>query len=338
MVFEVAQCWQQLGMVYNSFNPQLSSGAALRNLGLMSGQVYGASNRSYAICETTGTIGTVIPQYSIVTDDDGNEFYTAFEAVVPANLQVVSSVPGVLPVPAGTITGIKSPLAGWSTVAQSTDGVEGKGAQTEQQFRNTRQQTVMRNAKSVADVMKARLVELGVEQANIVNNTHPSNTLPDGTPPNTIHVTVGELGATDRGDVARVILKTNSLGCPTYGNTSEVVLDSQGNSHTVYFSVSSALAIKIVVDVTYLSLNTGGASQNIVTALNQHINSLISGEDVIISRLYGYITPYAKAQVNTLTIGALSGSQGTVNVPVSDSQFAIIDSVNIVLSVDGVVQ
>ena len=336
MGFEVYQAWSELYKVYNSYNPQIATGAALKNIGLITGLLYGAASRSSAILETQGTTGTIIPAQSLVTDADGNEFYTSFETIVPSNLQVVAITAGKIAVPIGAITTIKTPVAGWTSITQTQAGIEGALAQTEQQYRNTRQRTVMRNHTSVADTMQARLIELGADQANVINNTSSVTTLPDGTPPNTIHVTVGELGSVSRVDVARVILNSSTLGCSTYGSSSETIVDSQGVSQVVNFSEATAAQIRVVVDVTYLSENIAGASQGIKDSLFGHINSLISGDDVIWSRLFGYITPYAKAQVNTLTVGLVSGAQGIANVAISDVEFASIDSVEVVLSVDGV--
>lgn len=336
MTYEIFQAWAELNSVYNSYNPQVATGAALKNLGLITGIEYGAATKSSAICETQGTAGTIIPAGSLLSDADGNEFYTVFETAIPSNLQVVAVVAGVIPVDAGTVVTIKTPISGWTGVTQTQNGIIGILSQTEQQFRNTRQRTVMRSYTSVASTLQARLIELGVSQANVINNSSPTLTLPDGTPPNTIHITVGELGSVTQEDVALTILKANAMGCPTFGNTSEVVVDAQGTSHTVYFSISSPIQIRIVVDVTYLSENTAGADQGIKDALFEHVNSLLSGEDVIWSRLFCYVTPFAKAQVNTLTVGIVGQSQGITNVVIEDSEFANIIEAEIVLTVDGV--
>lgn len=336
MSYELFQAWSELNKVYNSYNPSVATGAALKNLGLITGLLYGAATKSSATLETQGTAGTIIPAQSLVTDNDGNDFYTSFNTAIPSNLQVVAVVAGIIPVGIGSILTIKTPVSGWTGVTQTQSGIEGVLAQTEQQYRNTRQRTVMRNHSSIASSMQARLIELGVDQANVLNNTSSVNPLADGTPPNTVHVTVGELGAVSPTDVANTILASNSMGCPTYGNTSEIILDNEGVSHEIFFSVASAVQVRIEVDVTYLSENTPGASQSIEDSLFDHINSLISGDDVIWSRLFGYITPFAKAQVNNLTVGIVGGAQGTSNVVISPNEFANIDSAEIVLTVDGV--
>ena len=159
VTYEIFQLWSQLSMVYDSSDPQISTGAGLKNIGELTGISYGQANRSYAPCETQGTAGTIIPQGSIVSDGTNN-FYTAFEAIIPANIQVVAEVAGEIPVPAGTITNIVTQgIDGWTGITQNTDGTTGSVAQTEQQYRNFRTNTVMRNNIGIADALQARLIE-----------------------------------------------------------------------------------------------------------------------------------------------------------------------------------
>ena len=51
------------------------------------------------------------------------------------------------------------------------------------------------------------------------------------------------------------------------------------------------------------------------------INALLSGEDVIISRLYAPITNAANCQIDTLTIG-LSGFEAATNYAIGDTEYA----------------
>ncbi len=334
MTYEIFQAWLQLGNVYNSYNPQLAYGAGLRNIGLLSGLPITAATRSYVTLETTGVADTLIPKGSIITNVDGEEFITSYNSLVPNNLQAIAKNPGVVDVSVGSVTTITTPIVGWDAVTQSTVGTEGDVVQTEQQYRNFRTRSVMRNYTSSADTMQARLLELGLQQAFISNNTSDIVTLPDGTPPNSIQVIVGEIGDVSREDIAKVIFDTNALGCPTYSSTgdSEQVEDMQGNLHTISFSIADAISLQVNLDVTYLSSNTAGALENIKEALSTHINGLLSGEDVIWSRLFGYITPYAKAQINSLTVGLVGGPYTSTNYSVGPNEYASIADVNIVVT------
>jgi len=326
MSYELYTAWTQLDLVYNSYNPNAATGAALRNLGLITGIPYGAAQRSTATIELQGVSGTIVPRNSLVSDNDGNLFHVVFDTTIPSNAQVMSEVAGALPVVSGSLTTIVTALVGWTGITQTTNGTLGSKAQTSTQYRNLRQATVVRNYTSVVDTLTARVVELGIEQVSVVNNDDPAVTHPDGTPPNTIHVTIGEVGSVTDADIAQVILNTKPLGCPTYlhptTGVSETVLDSQGVSHTINFSKAVEVPIDISVNITYLSLDNAGAETEIKNALVAHINSLLAGEDVIWSRLFSLVTPYGKAQINSLTVGRVGGSLTAGNVVLTDGEFA----------------
>ena len=327
--FELWNAWTQLDLVYNSYNPAVATGAALRNIGLISGLTYGTANRSYATIELQGTAGTVVPANSIVTDDDGNEFYVAFNTTIPSNAQVISRVPGPIPVPISTLTTITTPISGWTSITQTTAGTIGTLADSEQKYRNLRQTTVMRNYTSVVDTMQARLLELGVDQASVFNND--ATITVDGVPANTIAVTVGEVGTVTDESIATVIFETNAVGCPTFGSTTTAITDVQGYSHDINFTKASAVTIEIEMDITFLDTESAGAIEQIKAALVGHIESLLAGEDVIWSRLFTYITPYGKAQVNTLTIARAGDAQGTANLVMTDTEYASMLSTDITI-------
>lgn len=333
MAFELSQAWDQLSLVYNSYNPDEATGVALRNLGLITGIPYGVATRSSCTIDLTGTAGTLVPRGSIVTDAENNEFQTQLDAIIPASVEVVAMVSGFIDMPIGTVTTIKTPVTGWTAINQPAVGKAGATAQSETAYRNVRNRTVMRNFKGVEAVMQARLVEIGITQATIVNNDSKTVTLADGTPPQTIHVTIGETSVSDM-DIARTILATKGLGCPTHGSTTVTdVLDSQGVAHTIKFSKSTPVSIYADIDVTFLDSDYAGATDAMKADLASHINGLLSGEDVIWSRLFGLLTPYGKAQVNTLEIGISAIATSAANITIDDDEYPTMDIGDINLTV-----
>lgn len=321
MSSEIALLWDQLLKVYNSYDPYTATGHGLRNIASISGILYGVATRSSATVTLIGTTGVVVPEGSLVSDLEGNQFYTLNEANIPSNVSVVATVAGPIPVPINNITVLDSVVLGWEGVLQNEEGVVGKDPQTEQQFRNLRNRTVMRNTVTIQETMEARLLELGISQV-LVGNNDTSAVASDGTPPHSVHVTIGEYGGITDSAIAQVIFDTKGLGLYTHGTTQVVVEDSQGNQHSVRFSKSIEAPVTVVLDVTFLDDEKAGAAEDVKTALVDHINSLAVGEDVIWSRLFPIITPFAKAQINSLLIGLVPGSEAATNVGISDSQFA----------------
>ncbi len=333
--FEVSQLWSELSLVYNSYNPLLASGDGLRNIGLITGLPFGAATRSQVNVNLVGVTGTIIPKGSLVSDDNDNEFVTSFDATIPATVQAISKVSGTLNVSIGTITTIVSAVSGWVSVNNTVAGYEGKSPQTETQYRNLRNRTVLRNFTSVADTVKARLSEnLGIGQVTVLNNDDPAVALPDGTPANTIHVTVGEIdnNVTDA-EIALIILNTKGLGCPTFGSTTVSVEDSQGNSHDISFSKAIAKTVYLDVEILFLEDEYAGAEEAILSDLLEHINGLAADEDVIWSRLFGIITPYAKAQVNVLETSFNGSTYSPSNLVIASNEYASTVAGNITITV-----
>jgi uncharacterized phage protein gp47/JayE len=329
--FEISQAWDQLALVYKSFDPRIATGQALRNLGTLSGIIKGNATRSYAIIDLVGVAGTVVPSGSIVSDADGNEFVTEFDAVIPVSVGVVASVPGPIPVTAGTIINIETPLTGWSSISHTVDGDIGTVPETEEHYRNFRTRAVMNASEGVLGSLKSKLVSLGIDQVEILNNDSAS-TAPDGTPAGAIHISISETTLTDE-VIAAEILKYKSLGTYTFGSTAvENVLDVQGNPHTIRFTKAVAVPIEIDLNIKFLSSDNSGAVDAIKDALELYVNSLVTGEDVIWSHMFGLITPHGDAQINSLNIGELGGTLLPQNVSIEDTEFASIDISNITVT------
>lgn len=333
MAVEISQAWSELGLVYNSYNPNVATGQALRNIGLISGLLKDSATRSSAVIDLVGTAGTIVPANSIVSDAEGNEFYIVFDARIPASVDAISLVAGPVPITAGTLVNIVTPVSGWTSIDQPLDGVRGLAPRSEQKYRNLRNKTVLRNYTGVSETMQGRLLELGLQQAKVVNNSSPTITLPDGTPPKTVHVTVGEVGLITDEEIARTILKTISLGCPTFGSTTVNLEDDQGHTQTIKFSKATEVPVFMDINITFLDDDNGGAEEDIKAALVNYVNSLKAGEDVVWSFLFGLITPYADAQVNTLEIGKSLISLASSNIVIADTEYTSITTGDINITV-----
>ena len=347
--FEVATLWQQMAMVYDSYNPDITSGKGLRNVGLLTGLPVGAASRSTVNLALGGTAGTPVPKSSILTDQDGNDYSTSFAVTLPGSTECVALQAGPILVPAANTYTIKTVVSGWTTATQSVDGKEGGIAQTPQQYRNLRDRTVMRNSSSVADVVASRLYELGLEQTSVVNNDSSVDTLPDGTPPQNLHITVGEYSGVSRQQIALTILEAKGLGCPTWsvgkdastGGNWEEVEDNQGVTHRIYFDEAVAVPIYVGMTITFLDDDYAGAEEQIKQAVVDDINTYITGEYVDWSRLFGVITQFGKASVDidTFVPQLFVGNNVTLptapsNVDISSFEYATcsVDDITITVS------
>ena len=337
--FLISEVWSELALIYDSYNPQVASGQALRNIGLITGILPGIAERSSGRITTAGTEGALVPSGTLLADAEGNEFYTIIDSIVPTEVQFVASVPGPIPVPAGTVTEIVTPVDGLDSITQLSDGAIGTLAQTETFYRNTRNKTVLRNTVGVQENMQARLFELGIEQVTILHNDNApgGSNLADGTPPQSIHVTIGEFSGVTDEDIGLTILATKGLGTSTYlsgTGTPVVVQDMHTQDHTINFSKAVEVPVFITANISFLDPDEiAGAKENIEQSLADYINLQLAGEDVSISRLYGVITPWAKAQVNSIAIGRDFGSVANENLIITNVEYASSVTTNINITV-----
>jgi len=329
--YELSQLWHQLSLVYYSGDPRVATGQGLRNIGLISGVLMDNADRSHAIIALEGVAGTIVPSGSMVSDVFGNEFVTEFEAVIPSNVNAIAKVAGLIPVEAGTLITIETPVAGWDSISQPKDGIIGTEFETEQHFRNKRTRSVMISSESVVDALRGKLIGIGLDQVNIAVNDTVGSTLDDGTPPGNIHVIVTDSVVSDL-LIAETISRYKSLGTPTYGSTGVTITDSQDHPHLINFSRSTAVHAEIQLDVTFLSEDSSGAVDSIRAGLATFVNGLISGEDVVWSRMFSIITPHGKAQVNSLYIGVRGSTLGASNITIPNGQFANIDPDDITIT------
>ena len=329
--FELSQLWNQLHQVYSSFDPRVASGQALRNIGFISGITQDNASRSYATINLVGTADTLVPAGNEVSDVDGNVFITNSDGVIPTAVEVVAKVAGPTPIGVSSLVNIDTPVTGWTSITQPVAGVVGDQPESEQHYRNTRSQAVFSPSNSVLEALRAKLLGIGLEQIEILANDSDA-ALADGTPVGHIHVTVTDTTITDA-DIADAILNFKSLGTPTFGSTAVVVSDSRGESHTINFSKATEVKVEMAINITFLVTDTSGAEDSIKQGLAEYVNVLLSGEDVIWSRLFEYITPYGKAQVNSLNIGILGGALSSNNLLISDTEFATSDVANIAITI-----
>ncbi len=327
----LSEVWKELGRVYGTYDPNVATGAALKNLALLTGVAYQTATRSAASVTLVGTAGTLIPKGSLISSVEGFVFYTHEDATIPSSVAVLASKLGAVPVDANSIVILDSSIQGWDSVTQATAGTIGTAAQDEAAFRNLRNRTVLRNSTTSLDAIKGKLFEAGVPQVLISDNDANNGPLADGTPERHIHVLIGETQLSDN-DVVQLIYDNKGLGTQTFGAVTLPVLDTLGNTHQVSFTKATAVPITIDVNLTFLSTDIAGADLAIKQDLAAHINQLLVGEDVIWSRLFQFVTAYGEAQVNTIVLSREVATVLTpfpINVPITDVEFTTCDVANI---------
>lgn len=141
-----------------------------------------------------------------------------------------------------------------------------------------------------ADTFRVNPLDLDFQEGETITGVTSGATgdIDEYFPPHSYEVVV--VGGSDE-DVAQEIWRTKPAGIALYGNSSEVIVDSNGNNRTIYFT--RATAVNIAVRVTYTRYDEESfpptGNDLIRTATINYINDLDIGEDVIPGRLFGPI-------------------------------------------------
>jgi uncharacterized phage protein gp47/JayE len=205
---------------------------------------------------------------------------TETTAGVPqATVTMTAENTGPITAPAGTLTEIATPVFGLNSTKNSEDAIVGRNVETDAEYRVRREQELQGAGSGTVEAIRAALLEVdGVTQAIVFENDSMVTDL-DGLPAKSVRAFVQ--GGIDQ-EIADKLWLAKGGGIETSGDELEVVNDSQGLPHNIYFSRPVNVPIYITIEIT----KDFSAASNIATqvrdALEAFINGLEIGQDVVV--------------------------------------------------------
>ena len=131
-------------------------------------------------------------------------------------------------------------------------------------------------------------------------------------------------------DVANQIWQTKPAGIETFGNTSQVIVDSMGNNQVIYFSRPIERFIWVEIALTLYSEEAFpvNGTDLVAQAINSYLNSLGVGVDVLFQRVLSqiFVVPGIASgdlQIAVTAEASDSPSFGTADIPISETQIAV---------------
>lgn len=201
--------------------------------------------------------------------------------------------------PVGAITSIKTPVAGWDSVANLVAGVAGVEIETDEDLRLRRTDTVE------LSILTALLTIQDVTDAVVYeNNTHLTDA--DGTLPNTVWAVVKGGSTTE---ILEAIASRNVAGIGTRGAVSGLVTSPfTGSNLTVRFDRPTVVVPNVVITYTKTENSNfpNNGEQLLKDALVAYGETLKIGQDIVYSRLFSPLNTVAGMQIDTLTLNGLS--------------------------------
>lgn len=214
---------------------------------------------------------------------------------------------GVLDALANTITTINTPVLGLTSVNNPSALTVGRAEETDIELRTRQKDSVQIAGTATVPAIEASLKQVqGVTQAFLIEN-RTLVTDGDGRPAKSYESVVE--GGSDTA-VASKIWETKPAGVETYGNTTQVVVDGQGNNQTVRFSrpESQYLWIKVTYNKYDEEAFPTNGEDAIAEAIAAEGNTYELGEDVIPKRFYGAVYSAVSGIQDLVITAASSGT------------------------------
>lgn len=321
---KLRELWELAAAIYDAAFTDLATGQSLTLRAALTGTTREAATftRVVAQCDLdagTYTAGTLIAS---VVDSPTSRFANAEDVTSTGGSNDVimdCETAGPIVCNFGTLTVIASPLSGFNSVGNLTDGNIGADEESDASLRLRRESELRAAGSTTADAIRADLLRdvNGVESVTILEND-TSTTDGNGVPGHSLECIVFGPAfptADDNQAVAEQIFASKAGGIGTYGGTTKTVTDDQGFDHSVRFTRPTTLRayawVTIEVDADLYAGDD--AVKTAIAAIDENFGP---GDVLRWTRAIG--APYSVAGVLAVTAygqnitGTPSGSQADI--------------------------
>lgn len=242
---------------------------------------------------------------------------------------------GPIVVPPGTLTVITTPLSGWNSITNPLAGVTGAEVASDYETRQGQEASLATTGSSTAKAIAADLKYNattgegipGCLEAYVLEND--TGTTVDGLPAHSIECVLYTDGTSVPSVIAEKIFLAKGATTGTYGSLYGDYVEKNGDTHRVYYSVITAIEIKLNYTIVVNSNYIGDAA--LKTAIVSEMTARAEqGEDVNYTYARAIPLHYAGIEdVTAMTIAKGSDTPITTNYPISGRQLAVFYTTNI---------
>ena len=337
------ELWELAQAVYSGFYPDSSNFAQLDGVSSITGVTREAATASTSVITSNLDGNTTLPAGSAVSQAGNSSlvFELNAEFTSPAGpaadylLDFTATETGPLAANAGTLSVIDTPVAGWNSVTNVADAVEGANIEDDVDLRIRREELLRATGGSTLDAIRSDLLSVeGIDKVVMFENV-TDTTDGDGLPPKSFESVIFEAGAAvSDAVVAQRIWDSKPAGIRAFGSVVGVAVDSTNRNQNQSFSRVSVrdvwLEIDIDVDDDYPV--TGDADVGVSVAAFGDTNYNI-GDDVISSKLNVPICGVAGiVDITGIRLGFAAAPVGTANLVISPRELADLDTARILVT------
>lgn len=329
---------QAMIAAFNSFRPSFAQGAGLSSVVKING--ISRDGETYSTCDVviSGTVGATITNGSV--RDTLYKYLWSLPTTVsiPAGgtitVTATCTTAGAVMLGAGTLTIIATPTDGWASVTNATASAPGQSVQTDASLRLQQSGSTMLPSQTVLDGIEGGILSLSGVTAvcGYENDTDAAdaNSIP-------AYSTCMVVEGGDAAEIATVIANKKTMGSPTFGNTTETVTDSYGNSRSISFQRAVTTTITVAINLTALTGYTDAIGSSITSAVADYISGLTIGTTIYAGRVYSYAN-LASAdggdtyEIDSITLGTSGGTSGLSKITLAFDAIPTSASSNVTIS------
>ena len=337
-VDEFAKVYEDNEQVYYARFPHTATGQSLDRLMPFANITRNPATRAEHIIKFTGDVGYEVPIGFLVGTTDEVEFYlvnavTLDENGIGQGIVQCTELGTIGNVILGSITEIINPDASISGIEHVDIERLGEDTESDTALRERFDIAVAGSGSGTGVAIRGAVMRVGGVKGCIVIENDTNETDAEGRPAHSFEVYVYG-PETVYPDIAQAIFSKKPIGITSYGSTSAIATDAQGNEKAINFSpvIEVTLYIKLSVTVdSYFEIN---GIEQIQNSLYNFINSLKVGEDVIYTSLFGYVHRVAGVRnVPALTLSTDGATYSTGDILLNHREVATVNVVNISVEV-----
>lgn len=221
------------------------------------------------------------------------------------NVTVQATVTGPIIANAGTLTVIATPIVGLTNVLNTQDALLGTNVESDNAYRLRMAEELQIAGAGTVEAIRSQLLQItGVTAVLIFENiTEVTDLL--GIPAKSFECFVQ---GGDTFTIANTIWLTKPAGIRTYGNTEQDIVDSQGQTHQIFFSRPVAVPVYIIANLSVDAFYPVDGDATVEAALVNYGNSLGIGKElIVIPKLISQIASIPGIQDAELLVGLAPG-------------------------------
>lgn len=278
--------FQTAQKVFNDYSPGNSIGTALDSRVKINGLARNSATYSTCAVSIQGIAGTAIAAGVV---QDANKYLWSLPAniMIPSNgiLNVTATcqTAGAIQADVGDIQTIATPQYGFNQVYNPSAATPGVNAETDPALRYRQSQSVALPSQTPIEGTAAAIQTVdGVARVLVYENKTDqidSNGLP-------AHSIAAVVDGGDDTEVAQQIALHRTMGCGTYGSTSISLPTSSYVTSPIKFSRPTYVPIDVLIAVEPLSNYTTATQAQIVSNIQEYLNSLKIGQSIYASSLF----------------------------------------------------